>query len=120
MKSEYDVVICGAGIAGISAAYYLTQLSPSANILLIDKQSPLSLTSDHSTECFRNWWPDPAMVRLMNRSISLMEGIAAKSNNAIHMNKRGYAYLTADSSRIDQLIKSAQQISTFGAGPLRV
>ena len=25
MKSEYDVVICGAGIAGISAAYYLTQ-----------------------------------------------------------------------------------------------
>jgi glycine/D-amino acid oxidase-like deaminating enzyme len=120
MKSEYDVVICGAGIAGISAAYYLTQLSPSSNILLIDKQSPLSLTSDHSTECFRNWWPDQAMVRLMNRSISLMEKIAAKSNNTIHMNKRGYAYLTADSSRIDKLIKSAEQISTFGAGPLRV
>ena len=35
--------------------------------------APLSLTSDKSTECYRNWWPGPgdAMVRLMNRSIDL-------------------------------------------------
>ena len=120
MESDYDVVICGAGIAGVSTAYYLSSFSPSTSILLCDKQSPLSLTSDHSTECYRNWWPDPAMVRLINRSINLMEEIAARSNNAIHMNKRGYLYLTGETSKIEQFIKSAEQISKFGAGPLRI
>src|SRR5256886_11256899 len=37
-------------------------------------RSPLSLTSDKSTECYRNWWPGPGddMVALMNRSIDLL------------------------------------------------
>jgi sarcosine oxidase, subunit beta len=45
-----DIVICGAGIAGISAAYYLAVHYGMRNILLVDERPPMSLTSDKSTE----------------------------------------------------------------------
>ena len=69
-----DIIICGAGIAGISAAYYLAVRRGIRDVLLIDERPPLSLTSDKSTECYRNWWPGPdgAMVEVMNHSIDLL------------------------------------------------
>ena len=67
---EYDAVVCGAGIAGIAGAYALTQ-NGLKRVLIVDPGPPLSLTSDKSTECYRNWWPGPgdAMVALMNLSL---------------------------------------------------
>ncbi|HXF69755.1 MAG TPA: FAD-dependent oxidoreductase [Thermoflexus sp.] len=116
-----DVVICGAGIAGISAAYHLSLKKPSLRILLIDRGAPLSLTSDKSTEAYRNWWPGPddAMVRLMNRSIDLLEELARSSGNEFHMNRRGYLYVTADPDRAEALIQAAEQTAGYGAGPVR-
>lgn len=62
-----EVVICGAGIAGIAAAYFLTVQQGIRDVVVVDERAPLSLTSDKSTECYRNWWPGPdaAMVQLM-------------------------------------------------------
>lgn len=122
MRSTADVVICGAGIAGISAAYHLSAQYGIKDILLVDDHPPLSLTSDKSTECYRNWWPGPgdAMVALMNRSIDLMEDLARQSGNVFHLNHRGYLYLTADPARLDEFIKAACEPPTLGAGDLRV
>jgi len=96
-NSSADVVICGAGIAGVAAAYYLSVKSGITNVALVDERPPLTLTSDKSTECYRNWWPGPgdAMVRLMDRSIDLMEELARESDNAFDLNRRGYVYVTA-------------------------
>ena len=122
MKSSVDVVICGAGIAGISAAYHLSVKHGLKDILLVDDRPPLSLTSDKSTECYRNWWPGPgeAMVALMNRSIDLMEELARQNNNAFHLNRRGYLYLTADPTDVGNFIKAVSEPPTLGAGELRV
>ncbi|MGQ0600841.1 MAG: NAD(P)/FAD-dependent oxidoreductase, partial [Anaerolineales bacterium] len=57
---------------------------------------------------------------LMNRSIDLLEEWARATGNRFHLNRRGYVYATADASRIPELIRSAQEISTLGAGELRV
>ena len=78
MNLKKDIVICGAGIAGISAAYFLAVKQGLRDVLLVDERHPLSLTSDKSNECYRNWWPGPgdAMVAFMNRSIDLMEELA--------------------------------------------
>ena len=48
-------VICGAGIAGISAAYHLAVRQGVRDVVLVDERPPLSLTSDKSTEYYRNW-----------------------------------------------------------------
>jgi glycine/D-amino acid oxidase-like deaminating enzyme len=117
-----DVVVCGAGIAGIAAAYHLTVNHGIRRVVLVDERPPLTLTSDKSTECYRNWWPGPgdAMVRFMNRSIDLLETLAAESDNAFHMNRRGYVFLTADATRARALQESAAAIAALGAGPLRI
>ena len=72
------IVICGAGIAGIALAYELAVRRGRRGVVLVDERPPLSLTSDKSTEAYRNWWPGPddAMVRYMNRSIDLIEAVA--------------------------------------------
>jgi glycine/D-amino acid oxidase-like deaminating enzyme len=119
MTSQANIVICGAGITGVSAAYFLAK-ADIKDILLLDERTPLSFTSDRSTECYRNWWPDPAMLALMNRSIDLMEELADKSGNVFHLNRRGYLYVTADESHIPDLTKRSERISNLGAGQLRI
>jgi len=122
MSQTAEVVICGAGIAGISAAYHLAVNHGVRDIALIDQRSPLSLTSDKSTECYRNWWPGPgeAMVSLMNRSIDIMDHLAEESGNAFNLNRRGYLYLTGDETHIDQFVQWSHEPSRLGAGPLRI
>lgn len=119
MSATYDAIICGAGIAGVSAAHFLGRAGI-RNILLVDERPPLSFTSDRSTECYRNWWPDPEMLALMNRSIDLMESLADESGNVFRMNRRGYLYVTADEDRIEDLKSASFRTSSLGAGPLRV
>src|SRR5215213_3554047 len=119
MTRTADVVICGAGITGVAAAHFLSQAGVK-NILLVDERPPLSFTSDRSTECYRNWWPDSEMLALMNRSIDLMEGLADESGNVFRMNRRGYLYLTADESSIVNLETVSRRTSSLGAGPIRV
>ena len=119
MTGTHEAIICGAGIAGVSAAYFLSRAGI-RDILLVDERPPLSFTSDRSTECYRNWWPDPAMLSLMNRSIDLMESLAEGCNNVFHLNRRGYLYITADESKVTGLIERARKTSLSGAGELRV
>ena len=119
MTQIADVVICGAGITGISAAHFLSKAGYK-DILLIDERSPLSFTSDHSTECYRNWWQDAEMLTLMNRSIDLMESQAEESGNIFRMNRRGYLYVTADENKLADLENASRFTSGLGAGPLRI
>jgi glycine/D-amino acid oxidase-like deaminating enzyme len=117
-----EVVICGAGVIGAAVAYELAARRGVRDVVLVEQGEPLSLTSDKSTEAYRNWWPGPddAMVRLMNRSIDLLEGIAAASGNAIMLNRRGYLYATGDAGRLAAFRAEAEAISALGAGELRV
>ena len=117
-----EIVICGAGIAGITAAYHLAVRRGMTDIVLVDERPPLSLTSDKSAECYRNWWPGPgdAMVRLMNRSIDLLEELARESGNVFRMNRRGYLFATADVDRVSTFVERAKEAEALGAGPVRV
>jgi glycine/D-amino acid oxidase-like deaminating enzyme len=122
IPTSTDVLICGAGIAGVSAAYHLAVRQGVTDISLVDDRSPLTLTSDKSTEAYRNWWPGPGdtMVRFMNRSIDILEELAELSDNYFHLNRRGYAFLTADPAKAELYRASAIESSQLGAGELRI
>lgn len=115
-----EVVICGAGIAGIAAAHALALGHGVRDVLLVERGDPLALTSDKSTEAYRDWWPDPAMVQLMGRSIDMLEAIAHATDNAILLNRRGYLYATADAATLSAFRAGAEAIAAAGAGPLRL
>jgi glycine/D-amino acid oxidase-like deaminating enzyme len=115
------IVICGAGIAGIAAAYRLAVVHGAANVTLVEQGNPLSLTSDKSTEAYRNWWPGPdwQMTAYMNRSIDLIEEIARATGNRINLNRRGYVFATADKEKIPFLQTMAQLAQARGGGEAR-
>ncbi|MEW6734734.1 MAG: FAD-dependent oxidoreductase [Acidobacteriota bacterium] len=118
---KWDVVICGAGMAGITAAYHLTVRQGIKNVLLIDERTPLTLTSNKGTQAYRNWWPGPddTMVRFINRSIDLLEELAQQNDNFFQLNRRGYLFLTSNPAQIASWERTASEISALGAGPLR-
>jgi glycine/D-amino acid oxidase-like deaminating enzyme len=116
------IVICGAGIAGVAAAYHLAVRHGVDDVTLVDKGHPLSLTSDKSTEAYRNWWPGPdwQMTAFIDRSIDLMEEIARETGNRINLNRRGYLFATAEAGKIEFLQTMAKKAEQRGAGAARV
>ena len=112
-----DAVICGAGIAGVTTAHQLATNFGFGHVVIVDPLAPLTLTSDKSTECYRNWWPNAPMVGLMNRSIDLLESFAAQTGNAFHMTEQGYLYVTADALRLAQMREESRLITSLGGGP---
>jgi glycine/D-amino acid oxidase-like deaminating enzyme len=105
--TSYDIAIVGSGIVGIATAYYLTKQSPDKSVVLIDSHQPMQLTSSHSGENYRNWWPHPVMTAFTNRSIDLMEELAYDDENRINMTRRGYVLATRENS-IDTLLSELE------------
>ncbi|NNJ09135.1 FAD-binding oxidoreductase [Chloroflexales bacterium ZM16-3] len=116
-----EAVICGAGIAGAAVAHALARRGM-RDIVLVERGDPLALTSDKSTECYRNWWPGPgdAMVALMSRSIDMIEALADETDNRIRLNRRGYLYVTVRPEGVAEMRRAAEEITDLGAGQLRV
>src|SRR3954467_6708796 len=96
--STAEIVICGAGMAGLSAAYHLAVRNGVRGVVVVDEREPLTLTSDKGTQGYRNWWPGPddTMLRYVSRSIDLMEEISDETGNLFRLNRRGYLFVTAD------------------------
>ncbi|WOH63722.1 FAD-dependent oxidoreductase [Bradyrhizobium sp. BWA-3-5] len=83
-------------MAGIACAYYLARQRPNLRIAIIDQQAPMSLTSAASGENYRNWWPHEIMTEFTDHSIDLLEEIARRYDNRIHMTRRGYVLATRE------------------------
>jgi glycine/D-amino acid oxidase-like deaminating enzyme len=117
-----DVVVCGAGMAGVAAAYHLSVRHGIRNVVIVDDREPFTLTSDKGTQGYRNWFPGPdgTMVRFMNRSIDLIEELADATGNAFNLTRPGYLFLTADSTRARALRTEAEALESLGAGPARI
>jgi glycine/D-amino acid oxidase-like deaminating enzyme len=116
-----EVVICGAGIGGVAAAYHLAVKQRARGVVLVDERDPLTLTSDKGTQGYRNWWPGPddTMLRFVSRSIDLLEQSAAECGNAFRLNRRGYLFATAEEREIARLKSVAAEVSSYGMGTVR-
>ncbi len=117
---EANVVVVGAGISGVAVAHELSMDSRVGTVVLVDPRPPLTLTSDKSTECYRNWWPNRPMVGIMNRSIDLVEDFSSKSNHSIGLTRRGYLFVTSNPETLKTWESNATKIAGYGAGSVRI
>ncbi|MEZ4382893.1 MAG: FAD-dependent oxidoreductase [Nannocystaceae bacterium] len=117
-RSVQEVVVVGAGMAGLAAAYRLAAAGI-RRLTIVDVGAPLGLTSRMGTEAYRNWWPDAAMTRWMNRSIDLLEELDARSGGAIGLTRPGYLFVAATPERLGGLVARAEAASAWGLGALR-
>ena len=85
-----DTAVIGAGIIGISVAYYLATQHGVRHLALLDGGEPMAMTSAQSGENYRNWWPHPVMTAFTNHATDLLEQIARDTGNRIRMTRRGY------------------------------
>ena len=124
-----DVVICGAGITGISTAYYLASRHGLKNIVIVDPRPPLSLTSAVSTECFRDFWPRKTMHEFNVRSIELMKEFYELSGKAFTMNMNGYLFYSKERDislkmknwlHYDHLVQKSHSGNDFRFDPDRI
>jgi glycine/D-amino acid oxidase-like deaminating enzyme len=99
-----DVIIIGAGVSGIAAAYYLAGRRAGRKIVLVDALSPMSFTSAQSGENYRNWWPNRTMADFIDHSIDLLEQLSRDSDAPIRLSRRGYALATRERD-IDDLMQ---------------
>ena len=120
MARQAGAVVVGAGIAGVATCYELAVMQGVEGVIVVDPRPPLSLTSDKSSECYRNFFPNKPMVDLTNRSIDILEVMKEQSNDFFSMSRRGYLFVTGDSEQLASLTKAAQASSGFGAGPVRI
>jgi len=93
---NFEIVIIGAGLAGIATAHYLCSDYGISSVLLIDREQPMSYTSAQSGDNYRNWWPHPTMTAFTNDSIDLMEQLARDSDDVFNMRRTGYALATRE------------------------
>ena len=86
-----DIVIVGAGIAGIATAWALTERGVT-DVTLVDRRPPLTLTSNRPEANYRTWWPQQSMVDLAVRSLEIIDGLVA-DGATIPIDRRGYLYV---------------------------
>jgi glycine/D-amino acid oxidase-like deaminating enzyme len=110
-----DIVIAGAGMAGVAVAHHLAVRAGVGRVVLVDPLEPLSLTSDKGTEAYRNYWPGPddTMARFMNRSIDLLDELDRETDQAFELNRRGYVFFTADRAEANRLQHHHGPTTTF-------
>ena len=95
MKKSARVAICGAGIAGVATAYYLLQKANDIEVILIDKNQPLSFTTSKSGENFRDFWPQECMYQFISHSIHLMDELRYQyGNDSFDMIRSGYNFIS--------------------------
>lgn len=119
LQRSAEVVICGAGMAGVCTAYWLAQAGMHG-IVLVDRQPPLSLTSDKSAETYCRWWPEPSMFGFVTRSTEIMESLARETNNLFNLNRAGEAYVATSHGKAADFAAMVEQFSHLGLGPTRV
>lgn len=119
MTTMAGTVVAGAGIAGIATCYELAVMRGVDGVVVIDPRPPLTLTTDKSSECYRNFFPNKPMVGLTNRSIDILENMKEQSSDFFNMSQRGYLFVTGNHQQLRSLTKAAQASSSFGAGPVR-
>ncbi|CEL96618.1 unnamed protein product [Vitrella brassicaformis CCMP3155] len=120
-RQGYDVVVCGAGLAGASTAYHLQQTHPPVRVAMVDSRPPLSLTSSRSTECYRDYWPSECMVNLMDRSIAKIHAIhnqlmesEGREGCGLSLCQKGYSFFADTDEASSRLMGSVDHFHRMG------
>src|ERR1700693_2318007 len=99
LRPAYDVVIIGAGVHGLAAAYYLARNHGIRDVAVLDRGYLGGGNSGRNTAIVRSNYITPEGVRFYNRSVKLYEQLAAELNFNVMFSQLGHLTLAhTDSS----------------------
>ncbi|MHA2386339.1 MAG: FAD-dependent oxidoreductase, partial [Candidatus Thorarchaeota archaeon] len=93
-EESFDIVIVGAGVIGVAAAYYLQKNSPKKKILLLDRMSMAGQANTAmSAAAVRNMFASSTNQMLTDTSIKYFEHVQNDIGYELLFEKTGYLWL---------------------------
>jgi len=90
---EYDYIVVGAGIVGLTTAYHIKRMKLDARVLVVDKEpGPASGDTSKSAAAFRVFFTNRINFALANHSVSVYEQIQG-SGWDLSMRFVGYLFM---------------------------
>ncbi len=106
-ENRFDVLIIGAGVLGVTAAYHIKSNNPAKSVLLVDRFSDVSQgNTARSNAMFRNTFTSRDNQLLANSTIDFYIDLQEKSKIDIGIRKTGYLWLMSE----EQLSRNARHI----------
>ncbi len=100
LRSSYDVVIIGAGVHGLAAAYYLAANHGITNVAVVDKGYVGGGGSGRNTAIVRSNYLTPEGVAFYDRSLDLYNTMADDLNINVMFSERGHLTLAHTDSAL--------------------
>ncbi len=101
---EYDAIIVGAGILGLSAAYHIKAMRPNAEILVVDKLSSSGQANTaRSAAAFRCVFSSPTNYRLADPSVEFYRHLQEDLDVDLKMQWLGYLWLLTEENYREML-----------------
>lgn len=92
-KSEYDVIIIGAGGHGLATAYYLAKNHNVTNVAVLEKSWLGGGNTGRNTTIIRSNYLQDASMAIYEKSRSLYEGLSQELNYNVMFSPRGLLML---------------------------
>jgi sarcosine oxidase subunit beta len=103
LKSSYDVVIVGAGVHGLAAAYYLGKQHGVRNIALLDKNYLGAGASGRNTAILRSNYRTPEGIPFYDASLKLYERMSSDLGWNVLFSQCGHLTLGHNDSSVTGL-----------------
>ena len=100
LRSSYDVVIIGAGVHGLAAAYYLATNHGITDVAVLDKGYLGGGGSGRNTAIVRSNYLTPEGVAFYDRSLDLYKSMSSDLNINVMFSERGHLTLAHTDSAV--------------------
>ena len=114
LKPRYDVVIIGAGVHGLSTAYYLAKNYGITNVAILDKTYLGGGNSGRNTAILRANYSTVEGVRLYSESLQLYERLSKDLNFNMLFTQMGHMSLAHTDSAVNGVWKRAEINKALG------
>ncbi len=125
VKPSYDVVIVGAGVHGLAAAYYLAANHGITDVAVLEKGYLGSGGSGRNTAILRSNYLTPEGVRFYDRSVKLYQRLATDLDYNVMFSQRGHVTLAHSDSSLRTMrwraeVNKAEGVDSEVIGPAEV
>lgn len=113
MRKNYDVVIVGGGIQGLSLAYYLARDGLS-RVAVFEKSYLGSGASSRNGQMIRSAFGSTEWIRLWDKSLRLWENLAHELNYNVMFTRHGYLVLATAPEQLELFRINSKRQQNFG------
>ena len=114
VKPRYDVVIVGAGVHGLSTAYYLASRHGIRNIALFEKGYLGNGSSGRNTAIIRSNYRTPEGISFYDASVKLYENLSRELDWNLLFSQCGHLTLAHTDSAVNGLRVRAENNQVLG------